>query len=92
MSKPLTMDPTRYIEGNLDPQEPSRWLIRRASEGETVTGIYVRAQTPGGTWHNADISMLDLPSLRAWLRSRGGDNPWAESVIERLLGHDPQDA
>ena len=49
------------------------------------TGICVRAMY-GGKWGNYDIAELDLPSLRYWLRSRGGENAWAEAVVEILLG------
>ncbi len=54
--------------------------------GLTETGIYVRAQHDG-KWGSHDIAHLDLDSLRRWLRSRGGENTWAESVVEILLGH-----
>jgi hypothetical protein len=53
-----------------------------------ATGIYVRA-THADRWGTFDIAELDQPSLNAFLRSRGGDNPWAESVVEILLGHVP---
>lgn len=52
------------------------------------TGIYVRAQTSTGAWVSADIAHLDRASLMAWLRSRGGDNPWAENTVAVLLGHE----
>lgn len=53
------------------------------------TGIYVRARrvTAEG-WHNVDIAELSAESLTVFLRSRGGDNPWAESVVRMLLGHE----
>ena len=51
-----------------------------------VTGILVRA-LDGTVWVSADIADLDRESLREWLRSRGGDNPWAEEVVAMLLGH-----
>jgi hypothetical protein len=51
------------------------------------TGIYVRAKSDDGKWMNADIAELDKPSLLHWLKSRGGDNPWAEDVVGILLGH-----
>lgn len=54
------------------------------------TGIFVRARSEGGRWESVDISLLDAPSLREWLRSRGGENSWAESVVAILLGHDPR--
>jgi hypothetical protein len=63
---------------------PSRMPARFRS----ITGIFVRAQTPDGKWVNADIAQLDEESLTKWLRSRGGDNPWAESVVRILLGHE----
>lgn len=56
-------------------------------EGWASTGIYVRAQLPDGKWDAVDIIHLDKPSLLEWLRSRGGDNPWAEDVVGILLGH-----
>lgn len=51
------------------------------------TGIYVRAQTGTGDWMSVDLSQLDRNSLMEWLRSRGGDNPWAEETVAILLGH-----
>lgn len=54
------------------------------------TRILIRAQGPDGKWQNADIYDLDADSLRTWLRSRGGKNLWAESVVGILLGHDVQ--
>ena len=51
-----------------------------------LTGIFVRAKH-GGKWGAFDIAELDEPSLMVWLRSRGGDNPWAESTVAILLGH-----
>lgn len=59
--------------------------LSRAGMGET--GILVRAQRQDGRWDSVDIVELDAASLREWLRSRGGDNPWAESVVAMLLGH-----
>jgi hypothetical protein len=50
------------------------------------TGIYVRA-TSSGAWDSIDIAHLDEDSLNRWLTSRGGSNPWAESVVRRILGH-----
>jgi hypothetical protein len=51
------------------------------------TGICVRAQGIGGKWGAYDIAELDKDSLRAWLRSRGGVNKFAENVVFILLGH-----
>lgn len=53
------------------------------------TGIYVRAVDAAGRWGSFDIAELSTESLFAWLRSRGGRNAWAESVVLILLGHDP---
>lgn len=55
-------------------------------EGLPETGIFVRAKR-AGAWGNADIVELDEPSLRTWLRSRGGQNEWAENVVLILLGY-----
>lgn len=51
-----------------------------------LTGIFVRAKHEG-KWGNFDIAELDKPSLLAWLRSRGGDNRWAEDTVGIILGH-----
>lgn len=62
-------------------------LPDREGEQEQGTGIYVRAQDSHGKWINADIAQLDPESLLIWLRSRDGNNPWAEDVVGILLGH-----
>ena len=54
---------------------------------EDASGIFVRALNPSGEWEAIDVVYLDKPSLLAWLRSRGGDNPWAEDVVGIILGH-----
>jgi hypothetical protein len=65
--------------------DPLRWEHREKFPG---TGIFVRAQVPpDNRWTSVDIEVLDLPSLMTWLRSRGGDNKWAESTVALLLGH-----
>lgn len=59
------------------------------------TGIFVRAlregiDSEGNTkhkWDSVDISRLTKESLLQWLRSRGGDNPFAEDTVGILLGH-----
>ncbi len=51
-------------------------------------GIPVRCEGPDGKWGAFDIAHLDRASLIEWLRSHGGDNPWAERVVCVLLGHD----
>ena len=52
-----------------------------------ATGVYVRAQFSDGKWGSVDIAILTKESLLSWLKSRGGDNPWAEDVVGILLGH-----
>jgi len=64
---------------NVDPK-------RHGHDGST--GIYARAKI-GSSWGAHDIAMLDRDSLHEWLRSRGGENPWAENVVLMLLGHEP---
>ena len=62
-----------------------RWLER---EKLGSTGIYVRARVPPDWgWESVDIGLLDRESLLEWLRSHGGNNPWAESIVCVLLGH-----
>lgn len=56
----------------------------------TETGIYVRAKVRDA-YRSVDISSLTLPSLLRWLRSRGGQNLWAEYTVAQLLGHDRRD-
>lgn len=51
------------------------------------TGIYVRAKN-GDEWGSFDIADLDRDSLHSWLRSRGGENLWAENCVLLLLGHE----
>ncbi len=70
----------RTLDLNIDP----------ARRGMENTGIYVRAKDEG-KWQSVDIVYLDKASLLRWLRSRGGDNKWAESVVGVLLGHDAFD-
>ena len=61
--------------------------IRYDEFREDATGIFVRALTPKGAWKSIDIIRLEKASLLEWLRSRGGNNPWAEDVVGILLGH-----
>jgi hypothetical protein len=53
------------------------------------TGIYVRARNEAGVCSAFDIAHLDRDSLHKWLRSRGGENLYAENVVLQLLGHQP---
>jgi hypothetical protein len=54
------------------------------------TDILVRAKDDD-KWVNADICTLDLVSLKTWLRSRGGENSWAETCVAMILEHNPSD-
>jgi len=62
-----------------------RWS--RRERFENATGIFIRALSPDNKWESVDISLLDRSSLLEWLKSRGGDNPYAEDVVGILLGH-----
>lgn len=53
------------------------------------TGIYVRAKHVDGGFESVDISQLTKSSLLNWLRSRGGNNEWAENVVCCILRHLP---
>lgn len=52
------------------------------------TAVCVRGCRPDGSFGNVDIAELDKSSLLAWLRSRGGHNPFAENLVGQLLGHE----
>jgi hypothetical protein len=54
---------------------------------DSYTGIFVRAKYPGDLWKPADIILLTKESLLEWLRSRGGENSWAENCVGIMLGH-----
>lgn len=72
-------------------EEKMNYRIDPGRMGELgETGIYVRALAPDGKAQSTDISRLDKESLLAWLRSRGGDNLWAENTVLLLLGHNPE--
>ena len=51
------------------------------------TGIFVRAKDQTGKHQSVDIALLNKASLLALLRSRGGQNEWAENTVGVLLGH-----
>jgi hypothetical protein len=53
------------------------------------TGIFVRAKDQSGKHQSVDIALLNKASLLALLRSRGGQNEWAENTVGLLLGHGP---
>jgi len=56
-------------------------------ELENATGIFIRAEDSNGKFGSFDIAQLDKESLLAWLKSRGGDNSYAEDTVGILLGH-----
>ncbi|MGF6641808.1 hypothetical protein [Paraburkholderia sp. MM6662-R1] len=64
----------------------NEYTVDTARVGLGPTGIYVRA-TFDGKRGNYDIAELDRDSLHCWLRSRGGENLFAENVVLLLLGH-----
>jgi hypothetical protein len=66
---------------------PDRASVNR--DMHRTTGIYVRAKGTDGRWDSFDIAELNRDSLVTWLRSRGGDNFWAENCVLIMLGHDP---
>jgi len=56
------------------------------NSGVVGTGVYIRAKVKR-EWQSVDIYSLDAPSLLEWLRSRGGENVWAENTVGSLLAH-----
>lgn len=50
------------------------------------TGIKVLAKA-GRTYIAADIAQLTGPSLLRYLRHTGGENPCAEALVMKMLGH-----
>jgi len=52
------------------------------------TGLPIRAKfEPHDRVYTTDIYLLTKESLLEWLKSRDGDNAWAEDVVGILLGH-----
>lgn len=51
-----------------------------------TSGIFVRAKVEG-KWDSVDMVLLEKESLKHFLKSRGGDNAWAEDIVGILLGH-----
>lgn len=51
------------------------------------TGIFIRVEIDG-KWESADIADERIPdeTILTWLRSRGGNNIWAENCVLLLLG------
>ncbi len=73
------MGEEEYMELKVD---RARYSNRRA-----LTGILVRAMGLNDKYISVDIADLDKASLLIWLKSRGGDNKWAEDCVGILLGH-----
>lgn len=61
-------------------------VLKERRQFHGATGIYVRAQCDG-KWDSFDIAELDKASLLEFLKSRGGDNAWAEDTVGILLNH-----
>ncbi len=67
---------------NVDPER-----LKSQDAGDLAhSGVFVRARF-GQSYDAYEIEVLDKESLLAWLKSRGGDNPWAENTVCILLGH-----
>lgn len=62
---------------------------RQCEQNHFATGIYLRAKGQDGRWGSYDIAELDRASLVEFLRSRGGQNVWAENVVLIMLAHAP---
>lgn len=58
------------------------------ADDAAATGIKVPAFM-GRTEGQHDIVTLERASLVTFLRSRGGDNPFAEDMFCLVLGHEP---
>jgi len=67
----------------------SKLMVDSSRRGWAETCIFVRAEFDKRSGTH-DIAHLDLPSLLAWLRSRGGKNEWAETCVALILGHAPE--
>ena len=61
--------------------------IRLENDYSFHTGVFVRAKFPNGKWDSVDVSLLTKESLLEWLRSRGGNNPYAENFVGILLNY-----
>lgn len=68
------------------PIEPVLTVDPERTDLSNASGIYVRA-TLNGKWGAHDIAELDKASLLRFLRSRGGDNRFAEDCCGIVLGH-----
>jgi len=66
--------------------DPER--VKRIGSFKNITGIFIRAQDENNKWDAVDIYYLDLPSLDIFLKSKGGNNEWAENTVKIILDHD----
>lgn len=64
--------------------DEQRWELFDTLE---PTGFFVHAMLPDNSWDYVDVIYLTNHSLLKWLRSRGGDNHFAENVVLLLFGH-----
>jgi hypothetical protein len=86
--------------GAYDPSD-IRWVEKMFADPERAeepeVGVFVRAKLPSEDddrpkFADVDVAHLTKNSLNVWLRSRGGHNPYAETLVEVLLGHhEPND-
>ena len=67
--------------------EPLNLRTTHARQDHPPTGVIVRAQVPGGSWHNVDLAHLDRASLDRWLAADLGR---ALRFVHQLLGHAPE--
>ncbi len=65
----------------------SNGTLNKQEDIKMRTGIFIRAQV-NGHWDAFEIGDPRLSDKQVfdWLRSRGGENPWAERVVMVLLG------
>lgn len=65
--------------------------FKSRKEAKISTGMRVTAAGRDGVFKQFDIYDLDLPSLKNWLRQRGGKNDWAETAFAISMGHPRKD-
>jgi hypothetical protein len=70
---------------HIDPERAV--MAENLAENFPRTGIFVRAKDQNGKYQSVDVALLKKASLLALLRSRGGQNEWAENTVGLLLGH-----
>jgi hypothetical protein len=70
---------------HIDPERAV--MAENLGENFPRTGIFIRAKDQNGKYQSVDMALLKKASLLALLRSRGGQNEWAENTVGLLLGH-----